>query len=158
MADEKQNANLKEKKQINLKVVTPLKTVYDKPVDLVVARTVDGDIGVMHGHDPCMASLKDGILRVFTNLTEKQEDVYLVLGGVLSVTENGAVVSTYMAAPPNQLQGMIEQIDAERAANATVEHDEDLNVHRAETAMRRALVSMDVSAYSILKHHGHQTE
>jgi hypothetical protein len=63
-----------------------------------------------------------------------------------------------MAAPPNQLQSIMDKIDAERAANIVVEQDEDLNVQRAETAMRRALVTMDVSAYSILKSHGQQTE
>ena len=149
---------VKERNQVKVKVVTPLKTVYDKPADLVIARTFDGDIGVMHGHDPCMALLTDGVLRIYSNYAERQEDVYLVLGGVLSVNNNEAVITSYMAAPPQQLQSLIEQIEAERAANVAAEQAEDLNVQRAETAMRHALVSMDVSAYSILKSHGQQEE
>ena len=150
--------NINESKQIRLKVLTPLQTIYDKKVDLLIARTVDGDIGIMHGHDPCMAALVDGVLRVYTNFAEKHEDVYLVLGGVLSVSGGEAVITSYMAAPPNQLQAIIQQIEEERAANVALELEEDLSVQRAETAVRRALVTMDVSAYSILKSHGQQVD
>jgi F-type H+-transporting ATPase subunit epsilon len=145
-------------RQVHLKLVTPLKTVFDRQVDMVIARTCDGDIGIMHGHDPCVALLVDGVLRVYLDYAQKDEDVYLVLGGVLTVEDNEVVIASYMAAPPHQIQAMMEEIEAERAANALNEEDEDLSVQRAETAMRRALVHMDVSAFSILKSHGQQNE
>ncbi|MCL2708784.1 MAG: F0F1 ATP synthase subunit epsilon [Defluviitaleaceae bacterium] len=151
-------ADDKIKKQICLRVLTPMRVVYDRQADLVIARTCDGDIGIMAGHDRCMALLVDGVLRVYTDLAEKQSDVFLVLGGVLSVENDVAVISSYMAAPPNQLQALMAQIDAERAANVVNEKAEDLSIQRMENAMRHALVSMDVSAYSILKSHGNQEQ
>jgi hypothetical protein len=56
-----------------------------------------------------------------------------------------------LADDPETIAQTAEGLMAARAANAQQERDSDLEVQMMETGLRRALVHMDVSSYSILK-------
>ena len=43
-----------------LKIVTPDGLVYDGPAEALVVRTTAGDMGVLAGHENCVASLGMG--------------------------------------------------------------------------------------------------
>jgi len=143
-------ADKKEETKVHLRVLTPQQVVYDEPVDMVVLRTVDGDIGIMQGHEPCSALLHDWPLRIVTNESE-HEDLLMILGGILTVRDDVAVVSSDMAVHPDKLQGYIDDMQDERRHNMLKERQEDLYTQRMETAIRNALVQLDVSAYSLIK-------
>ncbi|HZS94653.1 MAG TPA: F0F1 ATP synthase subunit epsilon, partial [Chloroflexota bacterium] len=47
---------------IQLEVVTPERVVLEQDVDIVVTRAGEGDIGILHGHEPLITPLSVGEL------------------------------------------------------------------------------------------------
>lgn len=154
---ETKNISETETRQIHLKVMTPVCVVFDKHVDFVIMRSKEGDMGILYGHEPYSALLDYGTLRIIPNNKNKEEELLMVLGGIVIIQDNEVVVLSEMAEHPDKMQEAINKLKEERAANKLKEEAADLDMHRAEMAIRRALVHMDVSAYSIIKDHGEQT-
>ena len=134
--------NIGEKK-FRLRVLTPMSTVYDKPVDMVVAKTSEGDIGVLHNHDTRSALLGDGVLRIFED-KRSEEELLMVLGGVFTVCKNEVTVLSEIAEKPDKIQELLKKMEEERTASEAVEQETELYTKRVEMALRRALVHMDV--------------
>ena len=145
------NENKLEPKTIHLRVLTPLRVIYDSEVEMIIAKTVDGDMGVLYGHEPRSALLEDGALRIFLSNQERKEEILAVLGGILTVKDNSAVILSDVADTPENMQELIEKMKAGKAANKLREQNMEVTTQRMELAIRQALVHMDISAYSMLK-------
>jgi len=72
--------------QLHVELVSAEKRVRADDADIVVARTVDGDIGVLSGHSPLVSLLTDGIVRVEGGSEGTWSAA--VSGGFLSVAAN----------------------------------------------------------------------
>jgi F-type H+-transporting ATPase subunit epsilon len=71
-------------------IVSPEKEVWTGEGDMVIARTTEGDIGVLPGHAPLLGVLVDGgQVRVKTAGSEVTANVD---GGFLSVTKAGVSI------------------------------------------------------------------
>ncbi len=134
--------------KIRLKVVTPTRVLFDDDVDMLIMRTVEGDMGVLYGHQPLSTVLSYGALRIMQGEGEKQA---AVLGGFAEITPKLVTVLSTVAE-------WSDEIDVERAkqsmarAEARMKSTDTLvNVKRAEAAFRRAVVRIETSSYSILK-------
>jgi len=138
-------------KTLRLRVITPMSVVYDKQVSMFIARTTNGDMGVLYGHESHSALLADWSLRIIEDEQDKKEELLMVLGGILTVRENDAVIMSDMAEYPEKMQALIEKIKAEKAESKIKNQNTDLHTQRMELAIRQALVQIDVSAYSIIK-------
>jgi F-type H+-transporting ATPase subunit epsilon len=62
---------------------------------MVIARTVDGDIGVLPGHEPLLAELASGVVLVKT--TDGDEVTAAVHGGFISVDADTVSLLAEMA-------------------------------------------------------------
>ena len=133
---------LSDKKKVRLRVITPMQVVYDKLVDMIIAKTVKGDIGVLRGHDPRAALLGDGVLRIFENI-KQDEDLLMILGGVFTVRDNEVTVLSEIAERPEKIQELLQRLESERTASMIVEQETELYTKRMEMALRRALVQVD---------------
>lgn len=67
------------------------RSLWSGTAQLVVARTVDGDVGIMPGHSPLLAQLKEGFA---ARIVEPDGNVLgvAVHGGFLSVTADGVSI------------------------------------------------------------------
>jgi F-type H+-transporting ATPase subunit epsilon len=75
---------------LNVSVVAADHEVWSGEASMVVARTVEGQIGILPGHEPLLAILAEGAVRVTLNGGESitaQAD-----GGFLSVENNTVTV------------------------------------------------------------------
>lgn len=74
---------------IHLEVLTAESSVVSTDVDSVVATTMDGQVGILHGHVPLVTVLQPGELVLRTG----EREAYLaVSGGFLRVTPRGIIV------------------------------------------------------------------
>jgi len=89
-------------------IVTPEKIVYTNEVEMVVAPTIDGEIGVLPLHAPLVGALKAGEVRV--KIGEAIE-WFAVSGGYVQVHEDKVIILADDAVPASQ-------IDVERARQA----------------------------------------
>jgi len=93
-----------------VEIVTPERIVYTNEVDMVVAPTLDGEIGVLPLHAPLVGALKAGEVRVKHGATTEW---FAVSGGYVQVHEDKVIILADDAEAASQ-------IDVERARQAMV--------------------------------------
>ncbi|OJI07884.1 ATP synthase F1 subunit epsilon [bacterium CG10_46_32] len=90
---------------LNLKLITPARTVLEEEAEEVVANTRDGQITILAHHAPLVSILKPGELLIRLNGKEKP---LVVAGGVIEMFENTLVILADTAEH-------VAEIDLERA-------------------------------------------
>ncbi|TFV65004.1 UNVERIFIED_ORG: F0F1 ATP synthase subunit epsilon [Bacillus sp. AZ43] len=99
---------------LQVELVAVERKIWSGEATMVIARTTEGELGVLPGHAPLLGELAEG--GVVTIRTESGDDVVVAAhGGFLSVTEKGV------------------SILAENAEIST-----EIDVERAREALRRA--------------------
>jgi F-type H+-transporting ATPase subunit epsilon len=107
---------------VEVHVVTPEREVWTGQAEIVIARGVDGEVGILAGHAPMMVQLAIGPLRI---QTEGQAEIAAVIdGGFLHVTSSGA---------PDEREGRRTRVDV-LATGAELAGDIDLEAARARAA------------------------
>jgi len=91
--------------KLNIKLITPAKTVLEEEVDEVVADTKDGQITILANHTPLVSILKPGELII---RTDKKDRPLVVAGGVIEMFNNTLIILADTAEH-------VEEIDLERA-------------------------------------------
>lgn len=126
----------------NLKVVTPQRVFFEDVVDMVEFRTTEGDIGVLKGHIPLTAVIAPGTMRIHKG--DVIEEAAL-LAGIVRIMQDSVTVLAESCEWP-------DEIDINRANEAKIRaerrlkgNDGEINIDRAELALRRALVRIDLA-------------
>lgn len=123
---------------LQVQLVAADRSVWSGEASMVITRTVDGDIGVLPGHEPLLAELASGVVVVKT--TEGREVTAAVHGGFISVDADTVSLLAEVAE-------LSHEIDVDRARKALDEasngeaSDDDANRAaqvRAETRLRAA--------------------
>jgi F-type H+-transporting ATPase subunit epsilon len=84
-------------KKIHLKITTPHEVKVDQKADMVIFRSISGDMGVLPGHEATAAVLADGAVRIFDEGKEKKITVF---GGIASVQNSKVSILTSSARWP----------------------------------------------------------
>jgi F-type H+-transporting ATPase subunit epsilon len=84
--------------QLHVELVSVEEKVWTGEAEMLVARTTEGEIGVLPGHAPLLGQLAEPS-QVRIKLDGGQQLAYDVAGGFLSVTETGVTVLAESAAP-----------------------------------------------------------
>lgn len=143
-------------KQLQLKVYTPTKTVAETSADFVLLRTREGEMGVLPNHEPCSVALAEGVLKTFVD--RKETEVFAVLGGFAIIRDDEVVVLSELADYAHRIEQTLSEMEHERAEVKRTEQTADLEIHRAEKGLRRALVGMDISSFAIIKGNAEKSE
>jgi F-type H+-transporting ATPase subunit epsilon len=69
---------------VEVHVVTPQREVWSGLAEMVIARSTEGELGIMNGHEPLLIQLAPGRLRL--QQSEGPEIVFEVDGGFLHST------------------------------------------------------------------------
>lgn len=132
-------------KKIRIRIVTPVRQLYDKEVDMVIIRGSEGDLGIMSGHQAITTALGYGIMKI---KNDGEEIIAIVFGGFAEINPNQITILSDAAEWP-------DEIDVKRAEDAKERAEkrlksEDIDVYRAELSLRRALVRIEGSNYKSL--------
>ena len=77
-------------KQLHVDLVSVEEKIWSGEAEMLVARTTEGELGVLPGHAPLLGQLAEpGQVRI---KRPEGDLAYDVTGGFLSVTENGVTV------------------------------------------------------------------
>jgi F-type H+-transporting ATPase subunit epsilon len=127
---------------IRLEVVTPERIVMEEDVDIVVARGAEGDLGVLHGHEPLITPLAIGEL---TYRLDGQEYHMAIDGGFMEVTPDKVTILADVAERS-------EEIDRARAEAARRRAEELLSEHKgteleaaAAASLQKALLRLRIA-------------
>jgi F-type H+-transporting ATPase subunit epsilon len=133
--------------KLRLRIITPEKTKYDGNAEMVIMRCMTGDMGILPRHEPCSATLDDGILRVIDSGEERRMAVF---GGLVQVRDDVVTILTGDAQWPEDIDRA--RVEAERAAaeRSMKEGADTVQLQKDHVAMRRTLVLTEVSTYPLI--------
>ncbi len=115
---------------LQVELVAVERMIWSGEASMVIARTTEGELGVLPGHAPLLGELAPGgVVRI---RAESGEDLVVAAhGGFLSVTEKGVSILAETAE-------IASEIDVERAREALRRAEADGDDPEAQAAARRA--------------------
>jgi F-type H+-transporting ATPase subunit epsilon len=115
---------------LQVELVAVERKIWSGEAIRVIARTTEGELGVLPGHAPLLGELAEGGVVIIR--TESGDDVVVAAhGGFLSVTERGVSILAETAE-------VSTEIDVERAREALARAEADADDAEALAASRRA--------------------
>lgn len=134
---------------MRVEIITPDGTVFsDDNVNMVVARALDGEFGIMRDHAPMVAALQIWPVRIKKGNEEK---VVAVFGGFLEVRDNVVHIISGQAEVPEAIDVERAEQARERALARLNSDDAAIDRMRAELALQRALMRLRVAGGSQVK-------
>ena len=119
--------------ELHVELVSVEREVWSGEASMVVARTTEGEIGILPGHAPLLGQLADGgVVTVFEE--GGSERLIAVHGGFLSVTEEGVTILAEVA----ELSEDIDTSRAQKALEKARSEDDVAAQRRAESRLRAA--------------------
>ncbi|MBE5979364.1 MAG: ATP synthase F1 subunit epsilon [Paenibacillaceae bacterium] len=124
-----------------LQIITPERKFYEGEASMVELTTTEGEIGVYRGHIPMTAIVAPGVLKIHEAGGIKEA---ALMSGFLEILPEKIVIMAEVAEWP-------EEIDLNRAQEAKVraerrlkEQSGEIDIVRAETALKKALVRISL--------------
>ena len=125
-----------------LRVISPDRIFYEGEAIMLELNTVDGIVGIYKNHMPMTYIIEPGVLRI-TESEQSVKEAALHAGFIQILQEEITILAEVVEWP--------EEIDENRAKEAQVRaerrlamKDANINLQRAELALRRALIRQDV--------------
>jgi F-type H+-transporting ATPase subunit epsilon len=126
---------------VEVHIVTPEREVWTGDVDELIARGVDGEVGILGGHAPLLVQLAIGPLRL---LTDDGETRAVVDGGFLHVSTHEGRTRADVLASQAELAAEIDVEEArrrlERFEGEAAEDDDE--VAKVEIAKANARIKL----------------
>jgi F-type H+-transporting ATPase subunit epsilon len=129
---------------VEVHVVTPEREVWSGTAEMLIARGVDGELGILGGHAPMMVQLAIGPLRIHPEGDASDEVRAVVDGGFMHVTSEGGETRVDVLANGAALE---DEIDVEAARRRLEElgassdaENETLQTEMAKAEARIGLV------------------
>ncbi len=120
---------------LQVELVAADRLVWSGEAKLVIARTTEGDVGILPGHAPLLSVLIDGVVDVQT--ADGETWVAAVDAGFLSVAHNRVSILSERAEMSHEIDLETARRDLERARAAGENDDEAAEaVRRAEARVR----------------------
>ncbi len=125
--------------RLYLKVVTPDKLFFEGEIDMLVARTIEGDVGILLNHSPLVTILDIGRL-VIKDGDERK--VAACAGGYIDVRNNNITVVSDACEWEDEIDINRAERAKERASKKL--EDKDTDTFKAELALKKAINRINV--------------
>jgi F-type H+-transporting ATPase subunit epsilon len=122
---------------VEVHVVTPEREVWSGTAEMLIARGVDGELGILGGHAPMMVQLAIGPLRIQPEGDASQEVRAVVDGGFMHVTSEGGETRVDVLANGAALADEID-VDAVRRRLEELNAASDADDEAVQTEVAKA--------------------
>lgn len=126
---------------MKLKVITPEEKFYEGDVTMVELTTTEGNIGVYPSHIPLTAVVAPGVLKIHEGAEVKEASL---IAGFITILPDEVTIMAEIAEWPDEIDFKRAEEAKVRAERRLSSHDANLNVLRAEMALKRALVRLEL--------------
>src|SRR3990170_4001615 len=126
---------------MNVSIVTPEEEVWSGGADLVIARSPEGEFGIMKGHIPFLAALVPGLVTIVSGGNRQS---YVVPGGFLEASGSADDYHVIVLADDAEEAGDMDAAEARKRieeAKKVAEEDRD---ERMEAEMAAALAGPEL--------------
>lgn len=130
-------------RNLSCEVISPERIVYSGEAEMVVARGVEGELGIMANHVPFVTPLDIGEMRV---KHDDGQEYIAVMGGYLEFRDNKLTVLADIAEVRSQIDvTRAQQKKEERERQLAEAKLEDQAMLEAEISLRKALLRLKVA-------------
>ena len=125
-----------------VEIITPDRIFYTGEADFLEFVTSEGEIGVYKDHIPMTTVLAPGIVTIHSG---EEEKIAAVHAGFAEILNDKVTLLAELAEWPTEID--IDRAEAAkmRAEERLAAHTEDIDVKRAEFALRKALIRIDAA-------------
>ena len=120
---------------LQVELVAADRTVWSGEATMVIARTVEGDIGILRGHAPVLSLLTDAVVEI--DAGDGEVVMAAVDGGFISVANDRVSILSEHAVLAADIDVSAERSELE-AAQADDSDDAETRIRRAEARIRAA--------------------
>ena len=124
-----------------LQIITPERKFYEGDASMVELTTEEGEIGVYRGHIPMTAMVAPGILKIHEEGGIKEA---ALISGFLEILPEKIVIMAEVAEWPEEIDMIRAQEAKIRAERRLKEQDGEIDIIRAEIALKKALVRISL--------------
>ena len=126
-----------------VKIITPDRTFFEGDATMVEFNTVEGEIGVYPNHIPLTTVIAPGIVTITTGDDKK---VAAVHAGFAEILGDRVTLLAEIAEWPDEIDLDRAKAAEDRARERLAAKTEELDITRAEIALKKALVRQDIKA------------
>lgn len=123
-------------------VVSPEGNVLKEDIEFVILPGVNGELGILPNHAPLIAALDTGVIRY---TVEGKKKNLAISGGFVEVAENKATVLADTAEFGELIDPQRALAAKERAEKRLSQRSQDIDIKRAEYALRRAIARINAA-------------
>jgi len=117
---------------LQVELVAADRTVWSGQATMVIARTVEGDVGILKDHTPILSLLAEAVVEI----TAGDETVIAAVdGGFISVAQNRVSILSERALLAEEIDRQAVEAELEEARDSDDEADK-ARVRRAEAQLR----------------------
>jgi F-type H+-transporting ATPase subunit epsilon len=133
---------------VEVHIVTPEREIWSGEAEMIVARGIDGEVGILAGHAPLLIQLAIGPLRIFHEGGEPE--VAVVDGGFLHVSTEAGETRADVLATSGEMANEID-LAAVRSRKERVEarlrggEGAEAEIAAAETEVRKANARLTIA-------------
>ena len=127
---------------MNVSIVSPEEKVWEGDADLVVARSPEGEFGIMRGHIPFLAALVPGVVGV---VSDGEREEFFVPGGFLEASGPADDYHVIVLADNAESLNDIDVAEAKRRLDEARRRAEDQSDDRAEAALRVEMARVEIA-------------
>lgn len=132
--------------QLNLKIVTPEKEIFNEAVDKIVVPSKEGELGILPHHINLMASIIPGELKI----TKNNKTTSLAVGeGLLQVAHDQVSILTDLAVEASDIDEKAAEEARKRAQQALA----DKTLSDEEYATTVAILDKSIAQLKIKRRH-----
>lgn len=125
-----------------VEIITPDRVFYTGEADFLEFTTTAGEIGVYKNHIPTTTVLAPGVVTIHNGDEVKLAAVH---AGFAEILNDKVTLLAEVAEWPEEIDVSRAEAAKERAEQRITNHTESTDIKRAEFALRRALVRIDVA-------------
>lgn len=126
-----------------LEIVTPKGKLYSNDAEFVLARTTEGDMGILANHAPFVAGLTVGEMVV--REAKGKEIPYYVSGGFLEINSNKVIVLVDEAMLASEIDLEKAKKEVALAEEKLKKLSEDKNLILTQKTLHEALVKVSIA-------------
>lgn len=120
---------------LHVALVAADRTVWSGEASMVIARTVDGDLGVLRGHAPLLSVLTDATVEI----NAPDGVVHAVVdGGFISVADNQVSILTEHALLAEEIKVDEARAELEAAEGLPTSDEREMRIRRASARIHAA--------------------
>lgn len=129
-------------KLFNVQVICPDRQFFNGDAEMLELKTTEGEIGILAGHIPLTAVLAPGVMRIINGDDVKEAALH---DGFVEILGDRVIVLADSCEWPGEIDVNRAEEAKKRAEERLQNNSSDINEMRAEFALRKSLIRIDLA-------------